>query len=93
MPFSFAPARLAPVLLLEGLSGALVGIGLLYLLGVLAAGRWLDADPYELLLCMAAAFLVAVVCEWGSAGLTSCWSARHCGNTASGRSTPALPRR
>lgn len=50
-------------LLLEGLSGALVGVCLLYLLAALAAGRWLDADPYELLLCMAVAFLVAIVCE------------------------------
>jgi hypothetical protein len=56
---------MAPVLLLEGLSGALVGILLLYLLAALAAGRWLNADPYELLLCMAAAFLVAVFCEVG----------------------------
>lgn len=52
-------------LLLEGLSGALVGAGLLYLLAALAAGRWLRADPYELLLCMATAFLVAIVCEVG----------------------------
>ena len=51
------------VLLLEGLSGALVGVCLLYLLAALVAGRWLNADPYELLLCMAAAFLVAIVCE------------------------------
>lgn len=50
-------------LLLEGLSGALVGISLIYLLAALLARRWLRADPYELLLCMATAFLVAIVCE------------------------------
>jgi hypothetical protein len=50
-------------LLLEGLSGALTGFCLLYLLAALSARRWLRADPYELLLCMAAAFLVAIVCE------------------------------
>jgi hypothetical protein len=53
------------MLLLEGLSGALVGAVLLYLLAALVAGRWLNADPYELLLCMATAFLVAIVCEVG----------------------------
>ena len=51
------------VLLLEGLSGALVGVCLIYLLAVLLARRWLRADPYELLLCMSSAFLVAIVCE------------------------------
>jgi hypothetical protein len=51
------------VLLLEGLSGALVGVCLIYLLAVLLARRWLCVDPYELLLCMATAFLVAIVCE------------------------------
>jgi hypothetical protein len=51
------------VLLLQGLSGALVGVCLIYLLAALLAWRWLAADPYELLLCMATAFLVAIVCE------------------------------
>jgi hypothetical protein len=53
------------MLLLEGLSGALVGMSLLYLLAALLARRWLRADPYELLLCMTTGFFVAIVCEVG----------------------------
>jgi hypothetical protein len=49
--------------LLEGLSGALVGIVLFYLLACLLTRRWIRIDAYELALSMAVAFLVAIVCE------------------------------
>jgi len=53
----------AGVLILQGLSGALVGAVLFYLLGSLIARRWIRVDVYQLALSMAAAFLVAIVCE------------------------------
>jgi len=53
----------AGVLMLQGLSGALVGISLFYLLGSLLSRQWIRIDAYPLLLSMTVAFLVAVVCE------------------------------
>jgi len=53
----------AALLVLQGLSGALVGALLFYLLACLLLRRWLRVDPYSLLLSMAVAFLVAIVCE------------------------------
>jgi len=53
----------AGVLILQGLSGALVGAVLFYLLGSLIARRWIRVDVYQLALSMAVAFLVAIVCE------------------------------
>ena len=53
----------AGMLILQGLSGALVGAVLFYLLGCLLAWRWIRVDVYQLLLSMAVAFLVAIVCE------------------------------
>ena len=50
-------------LILQGLSGALFGVVLFYLAGSLLMRRWVRIDIYQLLLCMAAAFLVAIVCE------------------------------
>jgi hypothetical protein len=50
-------------LMLQGLSGALVGVVLFYLLGSLLIRRWLHIDVYQLALFMAVAFLVAIVCE------------------------------
>jgi hypothetical protein len=55
-----APAGL---LILQGLSGALVGVVLFYLLGSLLVRRWIRIDAYQLALSMAVAFLVAIVCE------------------------------
>jgi len=51
------------LLILQGLSGALVGAVLFYLLGSLLLLRWIRIELYPLLLSMAAAFLVAIVCE------------------------------
>ena len=50
-------------LILQGLSGALVGAVLIYLLGSLLSRRWIRIELYPLLLSMAAAFLIAIVCE------------------------------
>jgi len=50
-------------LMLQGLSGALVGALLFYLLGSLLLRRWIRIELYPLLLSMAVAFLVAIVCE------------------------------
>ena len=50
-------------LILQGLSGALLGVGLFYLLGSLLSRQWIRIDAYQLALSMAVAFLVAVVCE------------------------------
>ena len=51
------------VSILQALSGALVGVVLFYLLGSLLARRWIRIDAYQLVLSMAVAFLVAIVCE------------------------------
>ena len=51
------------VLLLQGLSGALVGAVIFYLLGSLLTRRWISIDCYQLTLFMAVAFLVAIICE------------------------------
>ncbi len=51
------------LLILQGLSGALVGVTLFYLLGSLLTRQWIRIDAYQLALSMAVAFLVAVVCE------------------------------
>jgi hypothetical protein len=53
----------AAILILQGLSGALVGVVLFYLLGSLLTRRWIRIDGYQLALSMAVAFLVAIVCE------------------------------
>jgi hypothetical protein len=53
----------AGILILQGLSGALVGAGLFYLLGSLLTRCWIRIDAYQLALSMAVAFLVAIVCE------------------------------
>ena len=53
----------AGVLILPGLSGALFGALLFYLLGSLLLRRWVRINVYQLSLSMAAAFLVAIVCE------------------------------
>jgi len=53
----------ASILILQGLSGALVGVVLFYLLGSLLTRRWIRIDAYQLALSMAVAFLVAIVCE------------------------------
>jgi hypothetical protein len=50
-------------LVLQGLSGALFGAMLFYLLGSLLVRRWIRIELYALSLSMAAAFLVAIVCE------------------------------
>jgi uncharacterized membrane protein len=50
-------------LLLQGLSGALFGVIFFYLLGSLLCRKWIRIDCYELLLAMAVAFVVAIVCE------------------------------
>ncbi len=50
-------------LILQGLSGALVGALLFYVAGSLLMRRWIIVDGYRLLLFMSAAFLVAIVCE------------------------------
>lgn len=51
------------VLFLQGLSGALVGVSLFYLLASLLVRRWIRIDAYQLALFMSVAFLVAIVCE------------------------------
>lgn len=51
------------VLLLQGLSGAVFGMVLFYLLASLLMRGWIRIDAYRLALCMAVAFLVAIVCE------------------------------
>lgn len=53
----------AGILILQGLSGAVFGILLFYLLGSLLNRRWVRIDLYQLLLSMAVAFLIAIVCE------------------------------
>ncbi len=53
------------VLYLQGLSGALTGVCLFYLLASLVTRRWVRVDGYQLALFMAVAFLVAVVFEVG----------------------------
>ena len=50
-------------LVLQGLSGALFGAMLFYLLGSLLVRRWIRIELYSLALSMAVAFLVAIVCE------------------------------
>ncbi|MGB5439603.1 MAG: hypothetical protein WBN90_08145 [Gammaproteobacteria bacterium] len=50
-------------LILQGLSGALVGALIFYVAGSLLMRRWILVDTYRLLLCMSAAFLVAIICE------------------------------
>jgi hypothetical protein len=54
---------MSAVPLLQGLSGALVGMVLFYLLASLLIRRWIRIDGYELALSMAVAFLVAILCE------------------------------
>lgn len=51
------------VLVLQGVSGALVGAVIFYLLGSLLTRRWIRIDCYQLTLFMAVAFLVAIICE------------------------------
>ena len=51
------------ILLLQGLSGALFGAALFYLLASLLSRRWVRVDVYRLMLFMSVAFLVAIVCE------------------------------
>ena len=51
------------VLLLQGLSGALFGAALFYVVASLLSRRWVRIDFYHLLLFMSVAFLVAIVCE------------------------------
>ncbi|MDH5711686.1 MAG: hypothetical protein OEZ15_08505 [Gammaproteobacteria bacterium] len=53
------------VLLQQGLSGALVGMAIFYLLSCLLLRAWIRIDLYQLMLAMAVAFLVAIVCEVG----------------------------
>ncbi|MGB5340348.1 MAG: hypothetical protein WBO06_14785 [Gammaproteobacteria bacterium] len=51
------------ILILQGLSGALVGSVIFYLLGSLLVRHWIRIDCYQLALSMAVAFLVAIICE------------------------------
>ena len=51
------------VLYLQGLSGALFGIGFFYLLASLLTRSWMRVDAYRLAMFMAVAFLVAILCE------------------------------
>jgi hypothetical protein len=51
------------ILMLQGFSGALFGVCFFYLLACLLARRLIRVDVYELLLYMASAFAVAIVCE------------------------------
>ncbi|MEZ5541303.1 MAG: hypothetical protein R3F42_04595 [Pseudomonadota bacterium] len=53
----------AAVLILQAVSGALVGAVLFYLLGSLLVRHWIRIDAYQLALFMTVAFLVAIVCE------------------------------
>jgi hypothetical protein len=48
---------------LQGLSGALFGALVFYLLGSLLVRRWIRIELYPLALSMAVAFLVAIICE------------------------------
>ena len=50
-------------LVMQGLSGALFGALVFYLLGSLLVRRWIRIELYSLSLSMAVAFLVAIVCE------------------------------
>ena len=50
-------------LVLQGLSGAVFGGMVFYLLGSLLVRRWIRIEAYPLALSMAGAFLVAIVCE------------------------------
>ena len=51
------------ILFMHGLSGALVGICLFYLLASLLTRQWMRVDVYQLALAMSVAFLVAIVFE------------------------------
>lgn len=51
------------LMLLQGLSGVLVGVGLFYLFGSLLLWRWMRLDSYQLMLSMAVTFFVAIVSE------------------------------
>jgi len=51
------------ILFMQGLSGALVGVCLFYLLASLLTRQWVRVDVYQLALFMAVAFLVAIVFE------------------------------
>lgn len=51
------------ILFMHGLSGALVGVCLFYLLASLLTRQWIRVDIYQLALFMAVAFLVAIVFE------------------------------
>jgi hypothetical protein len=51
------------ILFMQGLSGALVGVCLFYLLASLLTRQWVRVDVYRLALFMAVAFLVAIVFE------------------------------
>jgi hypothetical protein len=51
------------ILFMQGLSGALVGVCLFYLLASLLTRQWIRVDVYQLVLFMAVAFLVAIVFE------------------------------
>jgi len=53
----------AATFILQGLSGALVGALIFYLLGSLLVRHWIRIEAYPLALSMAVAFLVAIVCE------------------------------
>lgn len=51
------------ILLLQGGGGALLGVCIFYLVASLLIRHWVRIDLYQLLLFMAVAFLVAIVCE------------------------------
>ena len=51
------------VLLMQGMSGALFGVVVFYLLASLLLRVWIRIDVYQLALAMTVAFLVAIVCE------------------------------
>jgi NhaP-type Na+/H+ or K+/H+ antiporter len=67
------------ILLLQGLSGALFGAALFYLLASLLSRCWIRVDTYRLLLFMSVAFLVAIVCEvmLGTSGRSMTAIPRH----------------
>ncbi|NVK73106.1 MAG: hypothetical protein HWE24_06460 [Oceanospirillaceae bacterium] len=50
-------------ILLQGLSGVIIGLGLFYLLGSMLLKQWIRLDAYQLTLSMGVTFLVAIVCE------------------------------
>ncbi|QMV16994.1 hypothetical protein [Vibrio spartinae] len=52
-------------LIQQGVSGSLIGVAIFYLLSSLLVKQWVRIDIYQLLLFMAVAFLVAIVCEVG----------------------------